>query len=155
MTPIPGCSGEGQSGEDYCYDPNTAAPNPIGPSEAPMRKPTYSPTVSNAPSYSTAPTGKPTTSRSPINKVYEYYTGTTNCDGDLGNNDQGPEPGEDDTVLKFLAYGTCFYVFLHNCAFILRAGSNVCFTHGYYHDIQVTHLMTEVQTLALQKMAWM
>ena len=94
MTPVPGCSGEGQSGEDYCYDPNTAAPNPIGPSEAPTRKPTYSPTVSNAPST--------------LNKVYEYYTDTTKCDGDLKNNIQGPEPGEDDTVLKFWAYGTCF-----------------------------------------------
>ena len=95
--PVPGCSGGGESDKDYCYDPN-AAPNPIGPSEVPTRKPTYSPTVSNAPST--------------LNKVYEYYVDTTKCDGDLKNNDQGPEPGEDDTVLKFWAYGTCFYVFL-------------------------------------------
>ena len=25
--------------------------------------------------------------------------------------------------------------FFHKCDFILRAGSNVCFTHDYYHDI--------------------
>ena len=91
-----------------------------------------------------------------INKVYEYYTDTIKCDGDSGNNDQGPEPGEDDTVLKFWAYGTCFLCLSFIIVpFILRTGSNVCFTHDYYHDIQVTHLMTEEQTLALQKMVWM
>ena len=76
------------------------------------------------------------------NKVYEYTTeGTPDCvDRDMVvnyPNVQGPDPDVFDTVLTFFAFGM-FCLCLHNCAFsftFLRPEPNVCFTHGYYHDI--------------------
>ena len=45
MSPIPGCSGGGESGKDYCYDPNA----PLHPTNMPTPSPTTSPSLSAQP----------------------------------------------------------------------------------------------------------
>ena len=108
VTPVPGCSGEGVSAKDYCYDTNaenpTNSPTLPQPTVSPTRpQPTVSPLTSE-------PTETPTTRSPSYDKVYEYTKeGSPYCiDKDevtKYQNDQGPPPDVFDTVLTFLAFG--------------------------------------------------
>jgi len=61
LTPVPGCSGEGVSAKDYCYDPSTPSPKTNEPTVDSSQQPSQS----NAPSFSTAPSEVPTETNAP------------------------------------------------------------------------------------------